>query len=301
MKKLVISLVSVTALIAAAALIVPRLQSPEHTVIEEADRVIPTENEVIEKATHVIDAIFMGEYHTEYGRTEYMFKPVKALKGELDQDDAVCIFVIPLPEDDTDNTRKKLTENAEYMLFLEKNFSVYYDHSKFVQISAPVAASGNAGWNTLCAKVEELKDKNTPAAYGVDYSTSKDVEALIEFSSNIFVVTIDSVYAESTIAPTTVYSCKVTETIKGMPAENGNILITMFNGTVNVGEEYVVLLADATNTAPVYTLAAKEGCVYPVGTDVVIVSNLLKEGKTYTTINNSMTDDEILAAEESAR
>ncbi len=301
MKKLIISLISAIVLIAAAVWIIPGLQSSEHIVLEEADRVMLTENEVIEKATHVIDATFMGEYHTEYGQTEYMFKPVKALKGELDQDDALCIFVIPLPEDDIDNTREKLTENAEYMLFLEKNFSVYYDHNKFVQISAPVAASGNAGWSTLCAEVEELKDKKAPAAYGVNYSTSKDVETLIEFSSNIFVVTIDSVYTESTIAPTTVYSCKVTETIKGMPAENGNILITMFNGTVSVGEEYVVLLEDATNTAPVYTLAAREGCVYPVGTDVAVVSNLLKEGKTFTIINNSMTDDEILAAEESAR
>ena len=57
----------------------------------------------------------------------------------------------------------------------------------------------------------------------------------------------------------------------------------MFNGTVEIGKEYLVLLADASDSAPVYVLSAKNNCVYPVeeAESIEVLAQLLTQAKTY--------------------
>ena len=87
-----------------------------------------------------------------------------------------------------------------------------------------------------------------------------------------------------------------------MPVEQGNILITLFNDTVEIGQEYLVLLADATQTAPVYTLAAKNG-VY--GLEEVenspVLTALLDTATEYHTVIVEKSEQDILREEAAYR
>lgn len=85
---------------------------------------------------------------------------------------------------------------------------------------------------------------------------------------------------ESTIRPTTVYNCTVAGTIKGTPENDGNIMITLINDTVEIGGEYVCMLVDSEGSK-IYTLAAKNA-VYSVDSDVTEIKNLLNEVQAYT-------------------
>ena len=252
----------------------------------QSDVILPTEDQVLEKATHIVDAFYMGENRTEYG-TEYIFKTVKSLKGEMAPEDLERFYVTSSAEElSADGKPVAFEEGKEYILFLEKNISVYYEHNKYVRIGAPLEVPDDSLIDTLLERIADLPAGSVPAAYGTAYSTAEDLASLTESSSNIFAVRIEGVYAESTVGPTTVWSCRVTKTIKGTPAEGGNILITFFNGTVEEGGEYLVLLADATRTAPVYTLSSRNGSVYPLPAESEEVLKLLEQAADFETEEN---------------
>lgn len=223
----------------------------------EEDHIKLSFDEVVSQATHIIEAEYVGDYISEYDH-ELMFNPVKVLKGQLDTDDNSIIYVQSLLE-----VQKELSEynkDETYLLFLEKNSSVYYEHDKYVQLGDLQLSSNDSEWQEHYKRVEtaltDLKNQ-APTSYGVEYTNSTDMREILSVSKNIFVVKIEEIYAKSTVSPTTVYHSNVTKTIKNTPVD-GNILITFFNDTVEIGGEYVVLLADATDTAPVYSLSSKE-------------------------------------------
>src|SRR5699024_5997537 len=151
-------------------------------------------------------------------------------------------------------------ENEMYMLFLEKNSSVYYEHDKYVQINNIKVSANDHNWDPYHDQAQTILDKHSdtvPSSYGSEYTHSTNINDILEVSENIFVVKIKDVFSKSNIGPTTVYQSSVIKTIRNTPSDSGNILITLFNDTVNIGDEYVVLLADATDSAPVYTLSSK--------------------------------------------
>jgi len=270
------------------------------TPSSEADSVKISFNETVANATHVIDAEYVGDYTSEYG-SEHMFKPIKVLKGEVDIDVNSVIYVQPLSDHSEEET-VPYKKNEQYMLFLEKNISVYYEHDKYVQIGELHLSSNDSKWEKYHVQLQtalvEL-DNSAPSNYGVDYTNSKEIKDILEVSQNIFVVKIEDIYAKSTVTPTTVYRSSVTKTIRNTPVEDGNILITLFNDTVDIGGEYVILLADATDTAPVYTLASKNYSVYSFdeAEKIPALKKLLNEATTFTTIQNTKTDRDILTEE----
>lgn len=221
----------------------------------ENDEIELSLNEITSQATHIVDAKYVGEYQSEYGN-ELMFKPVKLLKGEINTNDEKTIYVQPESEQDV----VVYKENEMYMLFLEKNSSVYYEHDKYVQINNIKVSANDHNWDPYHDQAQTILDKHSdtvPSSYGSEYTHSTNINDILEVSENIFVVKIKDVYSKSNIAPTTVYQSSVIKTIRNTPSDSGNILITLFNDTVNIGDEYVVLLADATDSAPVYTLSSK--------------------------------------------
>jgi hypothetical protein len=72
---------------------------------------------------------------------------------------------------------------------------------------------------------------------------------------------------------------------------------------VKTSEEYLVLLADASETAPVYTLSSQKNCVYSVD-DVKLTSDLellLKQATDFRTTESNRSDQDILDEEKAAR
>lgn len=277
-------------------------------VQSEADRALLDEQEAMARATHIIDAVYVGARASENSNT-LLFKPVNAIKGELEGIDQERIYVQNLGEDAPSLETGEDTlyiKDKEYMLLLEKNISVYYDNNKYVQIGKMILSRDDGRWadyHNLAKEIAGRTKDTTPSAYGVRYSDASDVADLMDFSTNIFTVTVSEVYAESAIAPTTVYRCSVTKKLKGEPAENGNILITFFKETVKIGESYVVLLADASETAPVYTLSSRTNCVYPVEkvSSIPELARLLEQAADFSTAESTENESEILEEEKAAR
>ena len=275
-------------------------------IINEEDRIQLSENQAMTIATHILDAIYLGENLSSEG-VELMFKPLEMIKGNLDEEDISIIYVQPSRksfEKERIDSFPLLTNN-KYMLFLEKNISVYYEHNKYVQIDNMIISSKDSlKWNQyhkLANRLVLAEGGTISNEFGVPFSKSEEITDLIDFSSNIFIVRINSIYAESKIAPTTVYCCSVTKCIKGNPQESGDILITMFNNSVTVGEEYCVLLADATKTAPIYTLSAKKNCVYSLSQaqSIPVFKELLVNATDYFANSCNTSDQEILLQEKS--
>ena len=264
-----------------------------------------SEFEAISCATHVIEATYVGEYKTKNG-IEFIFKPVAEIKGVLDSADQALIYVLPRTRDSSVIVGEydvPFRENDEYLLILEKHISVYYEHNVYIQIGRPIGSSDYSEWDksyTYASEIASSNQNEAPSWYGVDFSHSTDLSSVVDFSSNIFVVNIDGIYAESTVAPTTVYYCSVQKTIRGMPVENGNILITFFNGDVEIGEEYLVLLADSTDTAPIYTLSAQKNSVFKMrdAEQIHVLSTLLENAFDYNTTERIIKSDQEVLEEE---
>lgn len=244
---------------------------PEDFHGTDSDRILRSEKEVIVHATHILDATYLGPYATDYG-VEFMFLPTKVYKGELSDKNQSVIYVTSSVDcevwsqspDGSGDMPYKVGET--YFLFLEKHISVYYEHDKFVPLGQLLLASDDAKWDAYHVNVEALiKNGSTSVAmYGVPFTESDNLDEVFEASENIFVVKIESVIATSTFAPTTLYSCRVQQLVRDASDVPQYIWVPLFNDTVEVGEEYLLLLSDANDTKPVYSLASRNHSVYAV-------------------------------------
>lgn len=80
--------------------------------------------------------------------------------------------------------------------------------------------------------------------------------------------------------------CSVTGTFRGTPTNNGNIIVTFFNGTVEEGKEYIVFLNSISETSKVYTLAARAGVFSMEDAESAGLSELMKEFCKYDSVVN---------------
>lgn len=257
-------------------------------------------NEIVSYSTNIVDAEYSGVYTSEYGRELLKFIPLTILKGNIASN---IIYVQPFLESIT-NSSTEYSVGSTYMLFLEKNSSVYYEYDIYVQLGELTISSDAEYWEQYHLQTQssllEFPDL-APLGYGIAYTKSTNIRDILRVTDNIFEVNIVEEYAKSEIAPTTVYRCNVIKTIMNTPVDSGNILLTLFNGTVEVGNAYVVMLADATETANIYTLSSLNS-VYTLEEAATIpeLAELLDNAAIYETIPNTITDDEIFADEQAA-
>ena len=57
------------------------------------------------------------------------------------------------------------------------------------------------------------------------------------------------------IRPTTLYYCRVKQVLRHTSDIPEHIYVQLFNGTVRIGEDYVLLLSDVGKTNPVFSLS----------------------------------------------
>ena len=200
----------------------------------------------IDVATHIADALFVD--NAEDGAA--VFQIINLYKGEA-TDTTIRVY----------NTKQaNYTKGTQYLLLVEKNISVYYNYPKFVPLSNGIISENDSNWSTVHNKIQEAVLKglgNTVNEYGVPFTESVELEEVVSFSTNIFIVTIKDLYSKSTILPVETYVCDILSCIKGTPESEGQIMITFFNKTVEPGKNYVVLTGDAKKTAPIYVLSSK--------------------------------------------
>lgn len=258
--------------------------------------------EVAAKADYIMDAVYTGSSTTEYG-TELMFRPVKLIKGSMVTSANANIYVQPI---DDLSVQPEYKAGKTYMLFLNKHSSVYYDHDKYTQLGGLYIPENDAKWKNYHTQVTQIAaaSRNSPTeSTEKRYTDATDIDEVIAFSENIFVVRIDSVLAVSTVGPTTVYNCTVLKTVKNTPNGNGKIYITLFNDTVSVGGEYLVLLAETGETSLIYGLSSSDSSVYSmeVANAQPSLKALLEQAATYSALDTSKSDQEVWEDEQKAR
>lgn len=227
---------------------------------DDIDDGVLTFEDIVENSTHIVVAEYKDTILT-YGQGEQQFVPVRTLKGELTEADEFVIFVLPNQSDPAGD--QSFQQGEHYLLFLQKNRSVYYTQDKFSRLNNYVFDASDENWEQEIENTERVIEQvpdSAPPHYGVPFTLSEDLDDILDVSENIFVVEIVSVFAESTVDPTTVYQGLVRQVVRnqpGHPTRQGDILITLFDHTVDIGQEYLLLLAEADESTPLYTLSSR--------------------------------------------
>jgi len=210
--------------------------------------------ELVSGATHILNAEYIGVHSSEY-QTSLMFKPNRLIKGDVKDNIIYLNFNLSSRYEEI-----KYTAGENYLLFLEKNRSVYREHDIYVQRGEHYISSTSNDWENFHEQTLDIMSRlksTAPEVYGNEFTTSSSIKDILNVSPNIFKVEIADIFTESTITPTTVYKCNVINVIQGNTFDTKDVLITLFNDTVKIGEKYVVLLADSRESHPVYTLSSK--------------------------------------------
>lgn len=220
----------------------------------------PTFDEAMESATHIVDAVYSGE--GDNGK--YVFEVVDTLKGEVPEA-GITVYDI--------DSSHVYSKGVCYLLFLIKTISVFhYEHPKYESIGSSLITENDADWKEKHETVEAAKDSfaDSVKEYGSPFIVTDSLKEVLDFAPNIFVVTVESIFAKSPESPpTTDYVCKVKECLKGKVEEtliiNGaaRIVITLFNGTVRLNHDYVVLLG-ASKSGTVYVPASPKLNVFDI-------------------------------------
>jgi hypothetical protein len=217
-------------------------------------------DETMESATHIVDAVYSGEGDNG----TYVFEVVDTLKGEVPEA-GITVYDI--------DSSHVYSKGVCYLLFLIKTISVFhYEHPKYESIGSSLITENDADWKEKHETVEAAKDSfaDSVKEYGSPFIVTDSLKEVLDFAPNIFVVTVESIYAKSPESPTTAYVCKVKECLKGKVEEtliiNGaaRIVITLFNGTVRLNHDYVVLLWCADQNSPIYGPAAPKLNVFDI-------------------------------------
>ena len=277
----------------------PSVENKKSEAIYDVDIVSLNYQEIVSQATHILNAEYLGTETTEYG-TELMFRPSTLYKGEIEDE----IIYVSLFLDEDKRQEANYDPGTCYLLFLEKNKSVYDEHDKYVQLGELYIPETEEAWNVYYEEMQtaiETERSVAPESYGNEFTDSGNIKEVLAIANHIFLIEVESVYVESTKAPTTVYECRVKKTILNPPLQEGSIFITFYNDTVEIGSEYVVLLSDATKTAPIYTLASRQGVyTWEEAEQIAELAELLEEAVPYVTNRIEQSDWSILQEEQKA-
>ena len=260
--------------------------------IIETDRESLSYDEVIRLSTHIAEAEYAGKAKTD-NLDEFCFKVVNIIKGGI-ADETIYVTAGSVDVE----TEKGFGGGKIYTLFLERKVSLYWSHDRYV--SNTILSEAETDINSIERVLAEDPGK-APEKFEYPFTTSEDITEILVASANVFEVEVLSVFVESKYAPTTVFTCRVLNTMKNEP-ELGIFEIVFFNDTVEIGGRYIVLLAETEEHSMIYALSSKNS-VYTreEAMNVPELAELLKNAAVYTQGYDTKTDSEIYEEEQAAR
>ena len=203
---------------------------------------------------HIVDAEFLGFYPI-HNADRLLFRVNRTYKGGFEEESAL-IWVNDLPNYQHAYRDYMIIEESapyevgkEYMLLLTRSdlTNLYSEVVSYTQEGLIfIPNDGSDQWDNIHTQTNTLiaTGGSKPQPQPLKYTTSLEVGDALEYAESIFLVKIDMVISQRDWQTYTKYLCTVQKTIRNEPARNGEIMIQFFNDTVEIGKEYVVLLAD---------------------------------------------------------
>ena len=213
----------------------------------EGERIVFTEEEAITAATHIVIAelLDVGE--------RYLFHVEQILKANSDIENDIHVMLYPHAEGN------EPVKGNRYLLFLERNIAVFYEYDLYGLFMECLLIDSQEKAEEMQEKIDALADSNTaPAYYGNHFTTSTDIGDILDESFHIVRLRVINDGIKSEYYQTLCCGCIVTDVMKGDMKINESIQVTFFvQDQVQVGQEYVVFLAECKESAPIYTLSSK--------------------------------------------
>lgn len=250
----------------------PRLERP----LWESDVLTLTVDEMLERLEYIVDAEFVGYYYlTDHDKLA--FRITKIYRGAFDEANEV-ILVNPLDNFGYLNLepgeRPSYELGQEFLLFLGKHeASVYFPHNQYNQRGQYYLNESSEQWDEVHAYVEQQiaagvgPQSTASSAISSEeqtFTTSENLADSLGLTQDAFVVKIGYQVAKDVNVSVVSYRCTVTQTLKGIPNNGGEIIVPFPEGSVKEGESYVVLLKPLDESSEIYRLVSLTNSVFPL-------------------------------------
>ncbi|MGN0695175.1 MAG: hypothetical protein ACI4J5_00245 [Oscillospiraceae bacterium] len=251
--------ISVSAAAAVIAAVIS-LSAVPFAAYAEAD---PLADFSFEQCTAESDCIVLAKYKGKVG-SEYKFSVVRMLKGSI----SGSYFYVSASED----FGAELTADTKYVLYLDRDISVYYAHDKYTPnydiIITADKRNNITGMTVMGEEMGGLPETVTvltqytdtvpsTAVLDEDYIRSGTVYDLMDDADIIVKVRLGERTGDY-LSGSGVYECTLIETKKGKAPSSFST--ALFDSTVTSGGEYYLLLSGK-NSDGVYELNSKKSAV----------------------------------------
>lgn len=265
---------------------------------QESFNTVESEEEYVsfEKAIELSDCAVNAEYITYIDNgdyVEYEFKVNNVLYGDV-PDSNIYLFSmkgtahVEEIESTYDIGDNKYTVGDEYILVMEKNSSLFYDHDRYMLIGEmiipvdntnesvmydqPIKTESKAILNSstnIVKYIQDIKksDANTESSDELSYTKSNDMKTMISEADYVLELTVESLEVEGLVHNGNTYSCSSITVLKGdslVKDEAGKILVTLLKDSVEIGNKYIVMVNKVDENSTIYTQVAEKS-VIPVG------------------------------------
>ncbi|RXZ79209.1 hypothetical protein EBB07_23815 [Paenibacillaceae bacterium] len=258
--------------------------------IESEEEFISFE-EAIEISEVAVNAEFIA-YLDKGDFVEYEFKIKEVLYGDVPETN-IYIFSMKGTShvEETDFTynigNDKYIIGDEYLLIMEKNDSLFYEHVRYMLVTNIFIPLKNIQGSTMYEQSIAVKDEDTlnsndkinnyvkgiknsskniftPDKEGASYTESDDMKTIVSEADLVLEVTIEDLKVEGLVHNGNTYTCDVSDIIKGdslEKGEDGKILVTFLKGSVEVSGKYVVMINKVGEDSIIYTQSSKNSVI----------------------------------------
>ena len=274
----------------------------------ESEEEFRTFEEAIEISDCAVNAEFIS-YHDKGDFVEYEFNVKEVLYGDVPEKNIFLFSMkgtshveeIDFTYDLSDN---KYKTGEEYLLIMEKNDSLFYEHVRYILVTNIFIPLTNTKESTMYGQRITVNDKSkliqadeinkyvenikkmSKSSSVVDaikpsYTNSADMITIVSEADLILEVSIEDLKVEGLVHNGNTYTCDISDIIKGdslEKGEDGKILVTFLKGSVEVGRRYVVAVNKVDMDSIIYTQSSKNS-VIPVDDKKILdeISSYIQE------------------------
>ena len=265
-----------------------------------------TFEECVANATNILSAKYLGV--SIEGSLAYLsFQPISQIKGEVEEETFLVVKCLDTIYTTTTGYQyagdySRYVEGEEYLLVLEKRVSVYYDRDRYyvvgdIFISKDAESTGTMfgtvemdqfvtgdigdvnSYGGIISYVTELSQKFPADKENDDkgYIRSSDLQEIVAESNYIFKVKVVEYDGGAASNNTERFYCEISSRLKGFDSRN-KVLIVFSAGTVEIGDECIVMLDKPGEYSLFYILSSKNS-VYPTSDteSIAIIKNALSD------------------------